>query len=56
MKQKVIKAGNSLAVTVPSAFVHAVGVQLGQDVQVMPSVEKGTITLHFSGIKQLSLT
>ena len=55
MKQKVIKSGNSLAITIPSHFVNTVGVKLGAEVEVTTSPEEGKITIHFSGVKQLSL-
>lgn len=55
MKQKIIKAGNSLAVTIPSKFVKTVGVKLGDQVQVSTKPETGQITYTFSGSRQLSL-
>ncbi|MGB9911372.1 MAG: AbrB/MazE/SpoVT family DNA-binding domain-containing protein [Microgenomates group bacterium] len=54
-KQKVIKTGNSLAVTIPSFFVQAVGIKPGDEVKVFPDPEKGKITYSFSGCRQLSL-
>lgn len=55
MQQKVIKAGNSLAVTLPSQFVKTVGVIAGDDVVVRTKVESGRIVYTFKGAKQLSL-
>lgn len=55
MLQKVIKAGNSLAVTLPSDFVKMIGIRPGDDVRVTPLPERGRIHYTFSGAKQLSL-
>lgn len=54
-KQKIIKTGNSLAVTIPSLFVRALGVKAGQEVLVRVEPEKGQIICRFSGLKQLLL-
>lgn len=54
--QKIIKAGNSLAITIPSRFVKAVGIKLGDDVDIAIDTDHATLKLHFQGIKQLSLT
>lgn len=56
MKQKIIKAGNSLAVTIPSKFAKDVGIKSGDIVRVTPKPEKGQLTFSFSGIRQLTLT
>ena len=56
MLQKIIKAGNSLAVTIPSKFVKSVGVKLGQEVNVSVHIESGRVTYLFKGAHQLSLT
>jgi antitoxin component of MazEF toxin-antitoxin module len=55
-KQKIFKTGNSLAVTIPSQFVHSVGVKPGQDVQVRLEPETGRVIYTFSGTKQLPLS
>lgn len=55
MIQKVIKAGNSLAVTLPSDFVKTIGIHPGDDVKVTPLPERGRIHYTFSGVKQLAL-
>ena len=54
-KQKIIKTGNSLAVTIPSNFVRSVGVKAGQDVKVKVEPETGRVVYTFSGTKQLLL-
>ena len=55
MQQKVIKAGNSLAVTLPSQLVQTVGIAAGDDVTVETHFETGQIVYTFKGAKQLSL-
>ena len=56
MKQKIIKAGNSLAVTIPSKFAKDIGIRLGDSVSVIARPENGQLILNFSGIRQLPLT
>ncbi len=53
-KQKIIKTGHSLAVTIPSYFVQSLGIKAGQEVKVKINSEKGEIIYLFSGTKQLS--
>lgn len=55
-KQKIIKTGNSLAVTIPAPFVHGVGVKAGQEVEVRVEPETGQVVYTFSGTKQLPLS
>lgn len=55
MKQKVIRAGNSTAVTVPAKFVKMVGVKIGDYVRVKTHPETGEVTYSFSGVHQLRL-
>jgi antitoxin component of MazEF toxin-antitoxin module len=55
-KQKIIRTGNSLAVTIPSQFVNSVGVKAGQEVQVRVEPETGQVIYTFSGTKQLALS
>jgi len=55
-KQKIIKTGNSLAVTIPSFFVKSVGVKIGQEVEVELSPETGKMIYSFTGTKQLLLS
>jgi len=56
MAQKVIKTGNSKAVTIPSSFVKDVGIKIGDPVKVQMDKEEGRITYIFSGVKQLPLS
>lgn len=55
MKQKIIKAGNSTAVTVPADFVKMVGVKVGDEVTVVIQPDKGEVTYRFTGAHQLGL-
>lgn len=55
-KQKIIKTGNSLAVTIPSEFAKMVGIKAGQDVVVKIEPETGQVTYTFTGTKQLLLS
>ncbi len=55
-KQKIIKTGNSLAVTIPSDFVKTVGVKAGQMVEVRIEPETGQVIYAFSGSRQLPLS
>lgn len=54
--QKIFRTGNSLAVTVPSHFIHALGLKAGDGVTVQSWVEKGQVLYQFSGVRQLPLT
>ncbi len=56
MTQKVIRTGNSLAVTIPSEFVKSVGVRASDQVKVEVEEDKGKITYYFTGAKQLPLS
>lgn len=55
MAQKVLKTGNSLAVTIPAEFVKMVGIRPGDEVKTGFKPDKGIITYSFSGAKQLPL-
>lgn len=55
MSQKVMRIGNSIGVTVPSQFVKAVGVKVGDTVKVKTILETGQVIYIFQGAKQLSL-
>ena len=54
-RQKIIKTGNSLAVTIPADFVKSIGIKAGEEVKVEVEPEKGRIICNFSGVKQLPL-
>ncbi len=55
MPQKIIRTGNSAAVTIPAAFMKDLGIRIGDQVQLMMERDKGRVILHFSGVKQLPL-
>ena len=56
-EQKIIKTGNSLAVTVPSEFVKMLGIKAGQRVKVRVEPAEGIVVYTFSGSsKQLSFS
>jgi antitoxin component of MazEF toxin-antitoxin module len=54
-KQKIIRTGNSLAVTIPSFLAKSVGIKAGQGVLVKIEPDKGKMICSFSGNTQLSL-
>jgi antitoxin component of MazEF toxin-antitoxin module len=54
--RKVIKTGNSLAITVPSKLIQAFNIKEGDLAQVKVNHTKATITYQFSGHpRQLTL-
>ena len=55
-KQKIIKTGHSLAVTIPSAFARLLGIKAGQEVEAKIEPETGQAIFTFSGNKQLPLS
>lgn len=55
MLQKVIKTGNSLALTVPSDFAKALGIKAGQEVKTQFNISSGILKYSFPGASQLPL-
>ncbi|MBL7078521.1 AbrB/MazE/SpoVT family DNA-binding domain-containing protein [Candidatus Shapirobacteria bacterium] len=56
MKRKVIKTGNSLAVTIPHQFVKGVGVKAGDEVEFKINTSKSRLLLKFiKKAKQIAL-
>ena len=53
--QKVIRTGNSLAVTIPAEFAVLVGIRAGDGVRVRLEPDKSKVVYSFSGAKQLPL-
>ena len=45
MKQKIIKVGNSAAVTLPASFVKEGGLSIGSEVLVEPNTKYNVITI-----------
>lgn len=54
--QKIIKAGNSLAVTLPSKLVRTLGLRSGDQVQVEINIDQTQISYRFDSPRQLTLT
>lgn len=54
-KQKVIKVGNSLAVTLPSRVVKNLSIQAGDEIEASQT-EDNSITYRFINPQQLSLS
>jgi len=55
-KQKIFKTGNSLALTIPAAFVQMIGIKCGQEVEAEIDPEKGKLAFKFFGSRQLPLS
>jgi len=55
MGQKVIKTGNSAAVTIPHEFMEALNFKIGDGVKASLDYQNGTITFTFSTARQLRL-
>lgn len=55
MTQKIIKTGNSAALTIPSELLKSLNLQIGDRAEAKMDFEKGSITYTFSEIRQLRL-
>ena len=55
MRQKILKTGNSLGVTIPSKFVRILGLKPGDEVEVRSDLAKGIIHCTFTGTGQMNL-
>jgi antitoxin component of MazEF toxin-antitoxin module len=55
MRQKILKTGNSLAVTIPSKFARILGLKPGDEVVVKTDYAKNIIHCGFTGTGQLNL-
>ena len=55
MAQKIIKTGNSAAVTIPAEFFDALGLKIGDWVEARMDYKKGTVTFKFPNSRQLPL-
>ena len=55
MTQKIIKTGNSAAVTIPVEFFDALSLRYGDRVEAKMNYQKGTITFKFLNGRQLPL-
>jgi antitoxin component of MazEF toxin-antitoxin module len=55
MTQKIIKTGNSAAVTIPAEILKALNLQIGDRTEAKMSFADGSITYTFPEIRQLRL-
>jgi antitoxin component of MazEF toxin-antitoxin module len=55
MDQKILKTGNSLAITIPAQFAKTLGLRPGQPVAVKVDLATGRLTITFHNSGQLSL-
>lgn len=53
--QKIIETGNSAAVTIPAAFMKALSLRIGDQVEAAPDASRGHIIYTFPGARQLRL-
>lgn len=53
--QKIIKTGNSFAVTIPAFFVKKLNLKLSDPVEVKVDFENAKIEIHFPASRQLPL-
>ena len=54
--QRVIKTGNSLAVTIPSKFAKDLAIKRGDEVRVDRRPDKAMLTFYFHGVQQLAIS
>ncbi len=55
MTQKILKNGNSLAVTIPAKFAKILGLQPGSVVKTQVDMATGQVTYSFLSASQMSL-
>ena len=55
MAEKIIKTGNSAAVTIPAKFMKDLNLKIGDPVKVKIDYVRGEITFFFPGARQLQL-
>lgn len=53
--QKVLKTGNSAAVTIPAEMLKSLNIQIGDKAEAKINFEEGSITYVFPEIRQLRL-
>jgi len=53
--QKIIKTGNSAAVTIPSEMLKSLNLRIGDKAETLMDLAKGAITYTFPEIRQLRL-
>ena len=52
---KLIQAGNSLAVTIPAKFVKKIGAKAGDEVSLKLEPREGMVEVKFKNLRQLPL-
>ncbi len=55
MDRRIIRTGNSAAVTLPSEFMKTLNLRIGDPVEVTFNYIKGEITFRFPSARQLPL-
>lgn len=55
MEQKIIRTGNSAAVTIPSDFFKAMNLRIGDVAKARTDCQKAKITYTFPGARQMTL-
>lgn len=55
MTQKIIRTGNSAAVTIPAEFARALSLRIGDQVEAEMDYKKGAVTYKFPNSRQLPL-
>jgi antitoxin component of MazEF toxin-antitoxin module len=55
MTQKIIKTGNSAAVTIPAEMLKALNLQIGDKTEAKMNFADGSISYSFPEIRQLRL-
>lgn len=55
MTQKIIKTGNSAAVTIPAEIMQSLNLQIGDRAQATMDYRRGSVTFVFPEIRQLRL-
>lgn len=55
MTQKIIKTGNSAAVTIPSEVMQSLNLRIGDVARATMDFERGAITFIFPEVRQLRL-
>lgn len=55
MEQKIIRTGNSAAVTIPSDFFKAMNLKIGDVAKARTDCQKAKITYTFPGARQMVL-
>jgi len=55
MTQKIIKTGNSAAVTIPSEMLKSLDLKIGDKAEAKMNFDEGSITYIFPEVRQLRL-